>query len=165
VRVVVVEERREPLRRSIRIEVERRFAITLRRGFDYITDPARWPEYWPRLLHMDPQSQWRDPGDRARLTLSLLGRAVELEMTLMRIDPYRFVEYTSEQQGLPTVHHERHFIEANGNLAYRVVVEYEPRPGWRGLYDRVLVRRASERAIRETMDNLGERFRALRDGS
>ena len=73
-------------------------------------------------------------------------------------DPYRLVEYTSEQAGLPAARHWRHFDERDGELAYRIVVEYEPRRGWRGLADRSVVRRATERAVHETLANLHERF-------
>ncbi|MGH2962520.1 MAG: SRPBCC family protein [Solirubrobacterales bacterium] len=95
---------------AVRIEVERRFPISVREGFDYITDPANWPEYWPRFVRLDAASRWRTPGDRATLTLRMLGREVELEMTLVRITPYRVVEYTSEQRGLPAARHWRHFV-------------------------------------------------------
>jgi Polyketide cyclase / dehydrase and lipid transport len=144
--------------RTVRIEVRHRFAVPLRAGFDYITDPANWPEYWPRLVSIDPEARWRAPGDHAALTLRMLGRDVRLEMTLVRIDPYRVVEYTSEQAGLPPARHERHFADADGDLGYRIVVEYEPRGGWRSLFDRVLVRRAIARAMDETVANLDRRF-------
>jgi hypothetical protein len=138
----------------IRIEARQRFPVPLRDGFDYITELGNWPEYWPRLVRVAPESRWRAPGDRARLVLRLLGRAVELEMTLGRLEPYRLVEYTSLQRGLPDARHERHFAEADGGFDYRLVVELERRSGWRGLFDQVLVRRATERALRETLGNL-----------
>ena len=143
---------------SVRIEVNHRFAVAVRPGFDYITDPANWREYWPGFVSVDPRARWREPGDRATLTLRMLGRDVELKMTLDRIDPYRVVEYTSEQRGLPPARHQRHFADADGDLSYRIVVEYEPRGGWRGIYDRVLVRRAIARAVHETVANLERRF-------
>jgi Polyketide cyclase / dehydrase and lipid transport len=143
---------------TVRIEVDTRFGVSVREGFDYITDPANWPEYWPDLVRIEPGSRWREPGDRARLVLRLLGRPVELDMTLGRLVPYRVVEYTSVQRGLPDVRHERQFQESDGALAYRIVVAYEPRPGWRGLLDRTLVRRAVERAARKTVANLHRRF-------
>ena len=115
------------LRRVVRIEVEHRFGVSVHEGFDYITEPANWPAYWPRFVRLDPDSRWREPGDRARLTLRMLARDVELEMTLARLGPYRVVEYTSEQRGLPAARHWRHFDEADGGLAYRIVIEYSPR--------------------------------------
>jgi hypothetical protein len=83
---------------------------------------------------------------------------VELEMRLVRFEPYRLVEYTSQQRGLPDARHWRHFDEADGELAYRIAVAYQPRSGWRSLFDRHVVRRAIERSIRETMANLDRRF-------
>ena len=103
---------------------------------------------------MAGEPRWREPGDRAALVLRMVGREVELHMTLERIEPYRLVEYTSEQRGLPVAHHERHFADRDGELDYRIAVEYEPRRGWRAVFDRVVVRRAIERTLRETVANL-----------
>lgn|SRR5215211_891960 len=143
----------------IRIEVRRHLPVSVHGGFDYITDPINWPAYWPRLVRITSARRWRDPGDRASLVLRMLRREVELEMTLVRIEPYRLVEYTSEQRGLPPARHWRHFHQADDELEYRIAVEYQPRPGWRGLFDRLLVRRAVERTLRETLANLDQRFR------
>ena len=143
----------------IRVEAGSRLPVSAREGFDYITDARNWLDYWPRAVSVDPSTRWQRPGDRARVVLRLAGRRVALDMTLVRIDPYRLVEYTSEQAGLPAARHRRLFDERDGELAYRIVVEYEPRPGWRGIVDRSVVRRATERAVRETLANLHERFR------
>jgi uncharacterized protein YndB with AHSA1/START domain len=143
----------------IRIEVEHRLPVSLHDGFDYITNPDNWPEYWPGLVRITSARRWREPGDRACLVLRILRREVELEMKLVRFEPYRLVEYTSQQRGLPTARHWRHFGQAERELAYRIAVEYQPRPGWRRLFDGLLVRRTIERTMRETMANLEQRFR------
>jgi hypothetical protein len=75
-------------------------------------------------------------------------------MTLGRFDPNRLVEYESTQSGAPDAHHERHFKPAEGGFLYRIVVEYRPRAGLRGLYDTLLLRRGVERAVRKTLANL-----------
>jgi uncharacterized protein YndB with AHSA1/START domain len=142
----------------IRIEAEQRLPVSVHDGFDYITDPVNWPEFWPGLVRVASAKRWREPGDRARLVLRMLHREVELEMTLVRIEPYRLVEYTSEQRGLPAARHWRHFDQAGNNLAYRIAVEYQPRTRWRGLFDRLLLRRAVERTLRETLANLERRL-------
>jgi hypothetical protein len=80
-------------------------------------------------------------------------------MTLRSIAPYSAVQYTSVQRGLPDAHHERHFEDADGDLAYRIVVSYHPRPGWRSYFDRLVVRRGIARAARKTVANLDRRFR------
>ena len=91
--------------------------------------------------------------------MRLLGREVPLEMTLRRVEPYRLVEYTSVQPGLPDVHHERHFAEAGDGFHYRLVVEYEPRRGLRGVVrPRAASAGRSQRAVRQTIANLEGRF-------
>jgi hypothetical protein len=138
----------------VRIEHERVFQTPLERGFSAITDIGNWPAYWPGLVRVDPDSRWRNPGDEARVILRLLGREVELSMTLREFVPNRVVTYRSVQAGLPDAAHERHFRPVDGGFSYRIVIEYEPRRGPRGLLDRTVVRRGIERAVRQTMLNL-----------
>jgi Polyketide cyclase / dehydrase and lipid transport len=147
--------------KPVRVDVAHPFAVGLRDGYDYITDLGNWHAYWPDLVRIDPHSRWSAPGDRTRIVLRLLGRETEMTMVLARMEPYRLVEYMSEQSGLPAARHERHFADdGEGGLAYRAVVEYLPRDGLRGLFDRVIVRRALERAVRTTVANLDARFAA-----
>ena len=47
---------------AVRIELERRLPIGVHDGFDYITDPGNWPEYWPRLVRIASARRWREPG-------------------------------------------------------------------------------------------------------
>lgn len=140
---------------ATRIELDRRFDVSLRDGFHYITDPSNWAQYWPGLVALDAGSRWREPGDRARLTLRLLGRRTELRMTLVRLEPYHLVEYTSVQAGLPDARHLRYFVDAgNAGFDYRLAVELEPRPGIRGAFDRTVARAGTARAMRQTLRNL-----------
>jgi hypothetical protein len=143
----------------VRVELAHRFAVGLREGYDYITDLGNWPAYWPDLVRVDPGSRWSAPGDRAQIALRLLGRETAMSMVLDRIEPYRLVAYMSRQSGLPDARHERHFAaDGEHGLAYRAVIEYVPRRGLRGLFDRVILRRALERAVRTTFANLDARF-------
>jgi hypothetical protein len=138
----------------MRIEREHRFDVPLAAGFEYVTDIANWASYWPSLVRVEPGSRWSAPGDEARIVIELLGRNVELRMNLRRFEPPRLVEYDSTQEGLPDARHERHF-DADGNgFRYRLVVEYQPRGGLKGVYDRVLVRRGIDRALQRTISNL-----------
>ena len=138
----------------MRVEREHRFDVPLEAGFEYVTTIANWPSYWPGIVRVEPGSTWAAPGDQARIVVELLGRQVELRMTLRRFDPNRLVEYDSAQNGLPDARHERHFEPDGSGFRYRLAVEYEPRAGLKGLYDRFLVRRGVERALRRTIANL-----------
>lgn len=82
-------------------------------------------------------------------------------MTLSRVIPYRLIEYTSVQGGLPAATHERHFAEDSAGFVYRIVVELEPRTGKRGPFDRLVVPRAVEHVAKQTVDNLERRFAEL----
>ena len=123
-------------------------------GFAFITDTANWPRYWPGFVRLEPGSRWSAPGDEARIAVRLAGRELELHMKLRRFEPNRLVEYESSQSGAPDARHERHFDAAEGGFDYRLVVEYEPRGGLHGLYDRLVLRRAIERALRRTVQSL-----------
>jgi hypothetical protein len=138
----------------IRVERSHVFETSLERGFAVITDPANWPSFWPGLVRIAPESRWAAPGDEARLVLRLLGRDVELRMTVDQFLPNRLVTYTSAQQGLPDARHERHFRRAGDGFEFRIVVVYEPRAGRRGILDRSIVRRGVDRAVRQTLRNL-----------
>ena len=138
-----------------RVELTHRFGTSLQAGFDYITDIDNWPAYWPGLVRIEPGSRWATSGDTATLAIRLLGREVELVLTLEELTPYRLVAYRSVQQGLPEARHERHFAASGDGFDYRLVVEYEPRPGLRGLVvDRFLLRRGVAGAMRRTVENL-----------
>jgi len=138
----------------VRIEREQRFQVPVETGFAFITDPANWPRFWPGFVRLEPASRWAVPGDEAGIVVKLLGRDVDLRMTLRRVEENRLVEYDSRQPGLPDARHERHFSPAGDGFDYGLVVEYEPRSGFRGIYDRVLVRRGVDRALRQTLENL-----------
>jgi uncharacterized protein YndB with AHSA1/START domain len=139
----------------MRVSGSRRLPVPLLEGFDYITDSANWPEFWPGLVRVEPGSRWTGAGDVTRIVVRLVGREVPIEMTLQRIERPGFVEYTSRQPGLPDARHERHFGEDDGALRFRIVIELEPR----GLYDRTLVRAALARTVRRTLANLDGAFR------
>ena len=71
-------------------------------------------------------------------------------MTITAFEPNRLVTYTSTQPGLPDATHERHFEPDDGGFTYRLVVEYEPRGGVAGLFDRLLLDRGIRRAFQST---------------
>jgi hypothetical protein len=142
----------------VRVEDTHRYAVPVDRGFAFITSPENWPAFWPSFVRLEPGSQWGQPGDTARLVTSLLGRERELEMTVTRFEPNRLVTYTSRQPGLPDARHERHFEPDGEGFVYRLVVEYEPRGGLPGLYDRFVVARGIRRAFRSTFEALDREF-------
>jgi hypothetical protein len=133
-----------------RVEAAHRYDIPVERAFAFITDTANWPTFWPGYVRLVEGSRWGATGDTARLVTRLLGRERELTMTIMAFEPNRLVTYTSTQQGLPDAIHERRFEPDGQGFVYRLVVEYEPRGGVRGFFDRALLERGIRRAFERT---------------
>jgi hypothetical protein len=134
----------------VRIEGSHRYDVPVEQGFAFITDTANWPTFWPGYVRLEPGSRWGANGDTARLVTRILGRERELTMTITQFEPSRLVTYTSTQPGLPDVRHERRFEPDGSGFVYRLVVEYEPRPGVRGILDRIALPRGIRRAFAST---------------
>ena len=141
-----------------RIEVKHVFANGLSEAFGSITDIANWPKYWPGFVRIeDPaNARWSEPGDKVTVVLELLGRERAMHMELDRFEANALVMYRTRQDGLPDAQHERHFKAAPGGFEIRLVVSFEPRPGLRGLVDRLVLKRGIERSLRKTIGNIEE---------
>jgi uncharacterized protein YndB with AHSA1/START domain len=141
-----------------RIEAAHRYDVPVERGFAFITNTANWPTFWPGYVRLTEDSRWGASGDTARLVARLFGRERELAMTVRAFEPNRLVTYTSTEPGLPDAYHERHFEPGGEGFVYRLVVEYEPRGGLAGIFDRVLLGRAVRRAFERTFHALERQF-------
>jgi uncharacterized protein YndB with AHSA1/START domain len=141
-----------------RIEAAHRYDVPVERGFSFITNTANWAKFWPGYVRLGEGSRWGSPGDTARLMTRLLGRERELTMTITAFEPNRLVTYVSTQPGLPDAAHERHFEPDGEGFVYRLVVEYEPRGGIAGVFDRLLLERGIRRAFHSTFMALEREF-------
>jgi uncharacterized protein YndB with AHSA1/START domain len=137
-----------------RVEATHRYDVPVERGFAFITNTANWPSFWPGYVRLEEGSRWGAAGDTARLVTKLFGRERLLTMHVTEFEPNRLVRYTSSQNGLPDAAHERHFERDGDGFVYRLVVEYEPRRGVAGIFDRFLLERGIRRAFRDTFASL-----------
>jgi hypothetical protein len=141
-----------------RVEAAHRYDVPVDRGFAFVTNTANWSKFWPGYVRLAKGSRWGASGDTARLVTRLFGRERELTMTITAFEPNRLVTYSSTQPGLPDAYHERHFEPDGDGFLYRLVVEYEPRGGIAGVFDRVLLRRGIRRAFERTFDALEQQL-------
>lgn len=141
-----------------RIEAVHRYDVPVERGFAFITDTANWSKFWPGYVRLEEGSRWSASGDTARLVIRLLGRERELTMTIKAFEPNCLVTYASTQPGLPDAFHERYFEADGDGFVYRIVIEYEPRGGMAGLFDRILLARGIRRALERTFVALEQEF-------
>jgi hypothetical protein len=144
----------------LRIEVIHTFDVSVTEAFAYITDTKNWPKYWPGFIRIEKAAaaRWSTSGDTATVVIKLLNRERALNMELQSFRKDACVTYVSRQRGLPDVRHERYFEASRDGCEYRLIVEYEPRKGFVGLFDRMLVRRSVEQALRKTVQNLERLF-------
>jgi Polyketide cyclase / dehydrase and lipid transport len=145
-----------------RVEAAHRYDVPVERGFAFITNMANWSTFWPGYVRLEEDSRWGASGDTARLVTRLFGRERELAMTIRTFEPNRLVTYTSTQSGLPDAYHERHFDADGDGFVYRLVVEYEPRRGIAGFFDRTLLARGIRRAFERTFVALEQQLVAGR---
>ncbi|HET6595611.1 MAG TPA: SRPBCC family protein [Anaerolineales bacterium] len=148
----------------IRIEASHIFPVSVTEAFAYITDMKNWPAYWADFIRIENPSEarWSNRNDKAIVVIQLLHRERALNMELQEFQKDTRVTYISRQQGLPDVRHERHFNAAPSGCEYRLVVEFEPRRGIAGLFDRLLVSRSVKRAMHKTVQNLQRVFQQRR---
>lgn len=146
-----------------RVEAARHFDVPVDRGFAFITNTANWPKYWPGYVRLEEGSTWGSTGDTARLVTRLIGRERLLTMRITSFEPNRLVTYTSTQPGFPDLSHERHFQPDGTGFVYRLVVDYEPRRGIAGLFDRLLLARGVRRAFQRTFSALGQHLTPSED--
>lgn len=149
----------------IRIEVSHTFSVPVSETFAYITDMRNWPEYWPNFIRIEnpSEAEWSNPSDKATVVIKLLNRERALNMEMKEYQKDVRVTYVSRQQGLPDVNHERHFKAVPAGCEYRLVVEYVPRQGFTGLFDRLLVKGSVQNAMRKTVQNLDKVFQQRRN--
>ena len=147
--------------RMIHVEAAHTFPVPAADAFTYITGIENWKDYWPDFVRVKDLSEarWSQPGDKVTVTVRLLNRERDLQMTLQTYHPDTLVAYLSRQEGLPDAYHERSFRAVPEGFAYSLKVAYVPRPGITGLLDRSLVRGAVMRALNKTIRNLDTVFK------
>ena len=145
----------------VHIEIAHTFPVSVKDAFAYITDISNWADFWPNFVRLEDQgnARWSEPGDEATLVFKLLNRERAMTMMLDEFQKDTYVAYHSRQQGLPDARHKRYFEEVPEGMALRLVVEYEPRKGFAGLFDRFFMKRGVEGALRKTIENLEKCFK------
>lgn len=93
-----------------------------------------------------------------RAGLAFIRRERELTTTVTAFEPNQLVTYTSAQPGLPDAQHERRFEPDRDGFVYRLVVEYEPRGGIAGIFNRAALARGIRRAFERTFMALEQEF-------
>ena len=145
----------------MRFEETRTMPIELKKGWDYISDFRRWPDFYAGVDQIvDPDScAWAKMGDRVQFTYRLLGRKIEGVATLDVFDEGSLVKFTTRIPVLPDVIQEWHYTDLDDHFILRVVLETEGATSFMGrLIDGTLLPNALGRDLQRTMDNLEDIF-------
>ncbi len=141
----------------MRFEETRTMPVELKKGWDYISDYRRWPDFYSGIDHIvEPDlCAWSEVGDSVRFRYRLLGRTVEGTATLDAYDEGKLVKLTTKIPALPDVVQEWHYTDLHDHFILRVVLETDGVTSFMGrLIDGTLLPRALEKDLNRTMDNL-----------
>jgi hypothetical protein len=145
----------------MRFEETRTMPAEMKKGWDYINDFRRWPDFYAGVDHIiDPYScAWNAVGESVRFAYRLLGRSIEGVATIDTRDEGLLVIFTTRIPALPDVIQEWHYTDLDDHFILRVVLETEGATSFMGrLIDGTLLPRALEKDLRRTMDNLEDIF-------
>jgi len=145
----------------MRFEETRTMSAEMKKGWDYINDFRRWPDFYAGVDHIiDPHTcSWSAVGDSVRFAYRLLGRSIEGVATIDARDEGLLVTFTTRIYALPDVVQEWHYTDLDDHFILRVVLETEGATSFMGrLIDGTLLPRALEKDLRRTMDNLEDIF-------
>jgi uncharacterized protein YndB with AHSA1/START domain len=126
--------------------------VPVEEAFAFVSDPATWPRFFSGLRSAEAGEGWGAPGGRARTVTRFLGRDVESDLQLVEWDPPHRFRYTMTHPGRPTLDSLRVFEEVPGGTRFTGTSEATPRPGIRGVYDRLqlrMVERVFDRSMRD----------------
>jgi hypothetical protein len=121
-------------------------------AFAFVSDPTTWPLFFAGMRSAEPGSGWGAPGGHGRMVNRFIGKDVVSELELTEWDQPRAFRYTSRQQGRPDLDNRRTFTPVGGGTQLRGTTTLAPRPGLRGVGDRLVLRvlaRVYARAMRE----------------
>jgi hypothetical protein len=145
----------------MRFEETRTIPIELKKGWDYINDFRRWPDFYAGFDHIvDPDTcAWNKVGDSVGFTYRLLGRSIKGVATINERDEGVMVKFTTKVTPLPDVIQEWHYTDLDDHCILRVVLETEGATSFMGrLIDGTLLPKALEKDLKRTMDNLEDIF-------
>ncbi len=137
------------------IEQTREYPIDRKQLFAYATDPQNWPSYYSGMLEVKPYERFTEPGDTVVARYRVLGRAVDVQATLLALEPDERIHLRADVSGLPSNEHD--WIYADGDQGTRVMVSMTNPPvdSWLGrAIDRFVLPRQFERDLKRSLDNL-----------
>jgi uncharacterized protein YndB with AHSA1/START domain len=140
------------------VELDRTYPIDRKLLFDHLTDPSIWPSYYNGMIEVEATGRFAEPGDTVVAKHRLLGRVVDVEVTLLEVTPPERIRLRAETAGVPPIEHDWRYHEA-GEDATRIEVAMTSVEvdSWLGRkLDRFVMARQLEKDLRRSLDNIGD---------
>jgi len=146
----------------VRIEETRRFGLSRKQVYEYVSDPKTWTSWVAGLIDVTDldQARWQQPGDQIALGHRLLGHRIETHLELDEIQPAQYARFHATAPAVGTATHEWFYSDAGeSSSTLRVVCETGEPPRIVGEnIDPTVVPRALERDLKTSIGNLEQIF-------
>jgi hypothetical protein len=139
------------------VEMTREFPMDRKLMFDHLTDPTTWPTYYNNIIEVKPFDRFTEVGDQLTARYRLLGRAVDLDVELLELNPPDRIRLLAKAPGLPPLEQDWIYEDADGGTRIHARVETPEVDSWLGrALDRYVVPRQLERDLARSLDNIAE---------
>jgi hypothetical protein len=137
------------------VEMSRAYPIDRKVLFDHLTDPTVWPSYYNGMIEVDPPERFAEPGDTLLARHRLLGRVVDVHVTLLELRAPDRIRLRAEVAGLPPMEHDWRYHESEGGTRVEVTMTSAEVDSWLGRsLDRFVVPRQLEKDLGRSLDNI-----------
>jgi uncharacterized protein YndB with AHSA1/START domain len=114
--------------------------VPIEEAFAFVSAPETWPQYFSAMQSLQSLSGWGAVGGKARIVGKFMGQTQLSELELVDWEaPVRF-RYLMRTESRPTLDNLRVFSEMPEGTRLTGTTEADPRPGIRGIYDRLAAR-------------------------
>lgn len=121
-------------------------------AFAFVSYPATWPLFFVSVESACAGDDWGGVGGHASLVTRFLGMSVTSTLALTEWDPPHAFRYTARQPRRPDLDNHRVFEPVAGGTRLTGTTRMVPRPGVKGLLDRLSLRvlaRVYDKAMRQ----------------
>lgn len=145
----------------MRIEETREIPVSVKKMWDYATDPLAFPRYFSGVTEiLNPETaSWEKVGDTVQAAYTVLGRRLEVPCTIEEYEEHKLIRYVGEMpKPLPVVHQTWRYTDlGDDRMMLGVVTEGEDPTNWFGkVIDKTVLPRIFKRDVATTLDNLAE---------
>jgi uncharacterized protein YndB with AHSA1/START domain len=145
----------------MRIEETREIPVSLKKMWDYGTDPLTFPRWYSGCTEiLNPETaSWEKVGDTVQVAYTVLGRRLEFPCIIEEYEEHKLIRFVGDLPGaLPRAHQTWHWTDlGDDRMEFTVAIEGEDQTNWFGkIIDKMVLPRIYQRDLTSSLDNLAE---------